>query len=651
MKRYLSLLLSYLVFSSAVYAFQVTFDATVDIAPGGTSAGEYTITKDCVTMHIEQGVTNGTHYRFYKGKKVTFTSDCGPITQIVFHCVGVGDGQYGPGGFTAVPGDYAAIESQGVWIGNADRVEFTASNFQVRVTKIVVTVGGEMGLFPPRITPTGGTYYEPIDVYINCSTEGAAIYYTTNGREPTTESTLYTAPFTISESTTVKAISAKAGETSEVVTAQFEILSDLCLGDLEALPDGEVVTFNHELTVLYQKGSSLYVRDECEHVYNYGLIYGSTGQTYYIGDIIPPGWGGRKTTYDGHPELTNLFGFQPSNRNEQVLPDVITIPQVGESTLWHYVLLKDVYIDQESQVVRDQDGNTCPYHPQLTEWIDPTQRQDVYAIVTAYRSGFQLLIIEEGLPLPPPPKVCCLADLYNNFEKGKVAQFECPLTVIYQNGVNLFVKDSCGEYGLIYGDNAGGPFENGDQIIGLASWTEYQRNKQLTNHDEWTKVGKTDPVEPIVLPVEEFCADMVYWFVKLVGVKLVKDDDGKIYVDDGTGMIIMFNKFNVEIPEDGNGGGLHPDISADLNLDNEVNIADIWELINRILTGRTTPEWVAGDGTYDITGFLTVYNGQLEFFPIKIEPHGGKYVLFGDLNGDGELNIADVNCLINIILD
>ena len=344
--------------------------------------------------------------------------------------------------------------------------------------------------------------------------------------------------------------------------------------------------------------------------------------------------------------MTNPTGFQPATRNEQVFPELITIPQVGESTLWHYVLLKDVYIDQVNQVVRDQEGNSCPYYPQLTVWFDPTELLDVYAIVTSYRSGFQLLIIEEGLPLPPPPEVCCLADLYNNFEKGKVAQFECPLTVIYHNGANLFVKDSCGEYGLIYGNNAGGPFENGDLILGQASWKLYQGNKQLANHGEWTKVGKTDPVEPIVLPVEELCTDMVYWFVKLENVTL----GGDVYeplIEDETGSVLIFNKFNVEIIEDYGPGG---EMSPDVNMDNEVNIADINCIIDRILKGQTTPEWVGGDGTYDIIGFVSVYKGMIEIIPIKIVHHGGKYVLIGDVNGDGELNIADVNAIIDIIL-
>ena len=644
MKRVIfSLLMLMLV--SAAWAVDVVFDATVDVGTGSSTAAEYTITKDGITLDVEQGIANGVHYRFYKNKKVVITSAIGPMTKIVFECIGSGDQQYGPGGFTAEPGDYVPIEKQGIWVGCADRVVFTATNFQVRATKITVTVGGDVGLFPPHITPASGTYFGPVDVNMSCSTEGAEIFYTTDGSTPTTSSTLFTAPFMVSEATTVKAISAKDDMVSEVVTASYDIAPSVCLGDLEAMDNNEQLVFDHEATVLYQYGNYLYIRDECDGVPGYGLIYGNTGQTYNTGDIIPPGWGGTKTTYDGHAELMNLTGFKPASRNETIQPEVITIPQVGEDYWAHYVELKNVYIDQQNQLVIDQQGNSCPYYPQLTYTVSPTSLQDIKAIVTFYRSKYQLLIIEEPAIIPPPPAVCCLADLYE-YEKGQVAQFECPLTVIYHNGANLFVKDSCGEYGLIYGNNAGGPFENGDLILGQASWTLYQGNKQLANHGEWTKVGKTDPVEPIVLPVEELCTDMVYWFVKLEHVNLGGDEYEPL-IEDETGSVLIFNRFNVEIIED---YGYSGEMSPDPNMDNEVNIADINCIIDRILKGQTTPEWVGGDGTYDIIGFVSVYKGMIEIIPIKIVYHCGKYVLIGDVNGDGELNIADVNVIIDLIL-
>ena len=50
---------------------------------------------------------------------------------------------------------------------------------------------------------------------------GAEIRYTTDGSTPTAESTLYSEAFTLTETTTVKAIAIKDGQSSEVATKQF----------------------------------------------------------------------------------------------------------------------------------------------------------------------------------------------------------------------------------------------------------------------------------------------------------------------------------------------------------------------------------------------------------------------------------------------
>ena len=74
----------------------------------------------------------------------------------------------------------------------------------------------------PTFTVAEGTYNFAQSVEIECTTDGATIYYTTNGNDPTTESNEYTEAIVVNETMTIKAIGAKAGSAnSEVASATY----------------------------------------------------------------------------------------------------------------------------------------------------------------------------------------------------------------------------------------------------------------------------------------------------------------------------------------------------------------------------------------------------------------------------------------------
>ena len=86
----------------------------------------------------------------------------------------------------------------------------------------------------PVFTPTSPTPTEfPTSqqtVTLECATTGATIYYTTDGSDPTTSSTVYTAPFTVTGGTTVKARAYMTGlPESAIFSATFTHVSMMSL--------------------------------------------------------------------------------------------------------------------------------------------------------------------------------------------------------------------------------------------------------------------------------------------------------------------------------------------------------------------------------------------------------------------------------------
>lgn len=96
-----------------------------------------------------------------------------------------------------------------------------ASNLNQIVSKInelVVKVNG--GVTPTQTVATPTISISGTTATISCSTSGATIYYTINGNTPTTSSTQYSSPITLSAACTIKAIAMKSGMNNSSVASK-----------------------------------------------------------------------------------------------------------------------------------------------------------------------------------------------------------------------------------------------------------------------------------------------------------------------------------------------------------------------------------------------------------------------------------------------
>lgn len=76
----------------------------------------------------------------------------------------------------------------------------------------------------PVITASAPAFTTPMQITLGTLRPTDAIFYTLDGSTPTRNSVRYTAPFTISSTTTVKAMAADARETGHVITARYTLI-------------------------------------------------------------------------------------------------------------------------------------------------------------------------------------------------------------------------------------------------------------------------------------------------------------------------------------------------------------------------------------------------------------------------------------------
>lgn len=131
---------------------------------------------------------------------------------------------------------------------------------------------------PEFIPSNGTTFVDNLTVTASCSTEGAIIYYTTDGNNPTTVSEVFpVGGLEITKTTTLKAIAVKDGlDNSEVVTATYTKLEPYA--SLKALKESGIATEEgkpcvvelKDAVVTYADSRKAYIQDETAGLYVFG---------------------------------------------------------------------------------------------------------------------------------------------------------------------------------------------------------------------------------------------------------------------------------------------------------------------------------------------------------------------------------------------
>lgn len=198
----------------------------------------------------------------------------------------------------------------------------------------------------------------------------------------------------------INSITVTFGEGGEVVIDPDAVQVD-SLKKIQDLADGTMFQFTTESYVNYQNGKYLYLQQHDSEGYCYvALIYGDQPNAYAMGDIIPAGWKGTKTTYKTLVEVKDATDFADANgqiSDEYVEPFDYTgyMDYIDDSMVNYKVLLSGVTISNingkyfDITAVKDGEEITLTGYNQFG--IDIAEGgYDIEAMVSIYNGTVQL---------------------------------------------------------------------------------------------------------------------------------------------------------------------------------------------------------------------------------------------------------------------
>lgn len=376
MKKF-TLFIAALLMGSMSFAKESSLVFTAACGGSGTAddGAKWTITSDAAESAY--GDADGIHYGT-NSKKVQYiklaTSDIpGTITKIVVGCknsnfsdaaaattvsVKVGDAAFGTAQAAPTYSDKTCT-----FTGSAEgaiEIEISRASEQLKALwckSVVVTYTPPAGyVAQPSIT---SKQYFITSAEVSMSAEsGLEIYYTTDGTDPdltpgATNTSLYSAPFDITSTMTIKAVAKdNSDNVSEVAEKTFTKVDVLGCAAASALAKDAVCGLS-DVVVTAVQGANIYVRDESGTAS--AMIYWSGNPLGVEPGSLIQGFIGKSSPYHGLPELVPVI---PASDivvgTTGTIPQPVELNQIpGEANVNQYVKLINVGVAAGEFVTTD----------------------------------------------------------------------------------------------------------------------------------------------------------------------------------------------------------------------------------------------------------------------------------------------------------
>lgn len=304
--------------------------------------------------------------------------------------------------------DLYETETQGTLIGSINHdngetelalgstypyIGIRSNNGAVYLEQITISWASAAAVNVPVLSKTTGKCTESFQLTIS-GDEGATIYYTLDGSEPSTASTQYTQAINITATTTVKAIAVKDEDQSAVVSATYTFPTEVAnIAAFQTMQEGDFIKITGTVTIIYSDAnSSVYLQDASGSTLIYdrnfaqteGLVNGKT-MTGLVADV---------DNYNGL-QLTNVIAPALADGSE-VEPTIVT--EISAADLHKYVMFENVQFKADADFTERKSEGTLTnevnvrnnlYNTNLGT-VTADKNYNVVGFVSVYNNNAQL---------------------------------------------------------------------------------------------------------------------------------------------------------------------------------------------------------------------------------------------------------------------